>query len=212
MNINAPTSTAVVEAAIADLITRAKGLDAIFDALAVVDGIVDTIVARVTAAVATAAALSTHDTALGVVDANVDTLVARVTAAVATAAALSTHDTALGVVDGMVDSLEAERLQRVTGKVARASTTSSSLADVVNVSDKGVLTGIYQFVRGDNQGFWKLTIDGTVVVDDSENFVYGNTKHGGLSFNHRFDTSLRVEHKNQDGSTTLITYVAYTTD
>lgn len=90
--------------------------------------------------------------------------------------------------------------------------------DVVNITDKGVLTGITMLVDSTSTDeYVRITIDGSVIYDG----VFGNTFNsstvavvtgGTLSFNHRFDTSLKVEHKRGTAFGSLRTLVSYTTD
>jgi hypothetical protein len=90
-------------------------------ALTTAQGDLTTLLARVTAAVATASALSTHDGKLDTAQGNLTTILSRVTEAVATASALSTHDGKLDTAQGNLTTL----LARVTEAVATASALST---------------------------------------------------------------------------------------
>lgn len=125
--------------------------------------------------------------------------------------ALATHDTALGVVDGNVDNLEAERLQRVVARAVQATTASDTLADVVNISDKGVLTGISQMAVANDSMKLKVIIDGVTILD-TFTFTKLASCPRSIAFNHRFDTSLQVQHSNTGNAEQVQTLVSYTTD
>lgn len=103
-----------------------------------------------------------------------------------------------------------ELAQRGTPKMVRVATTSDTLSDVLNITDKGVLTGIVQNSGGADVGYLKITIDGVVMY--AEALFVGNNKTQSLAFNHRFNTSLRVEHENSGDVVTISTFVSYTTD
>lgn len=99
---------------------------------------------------------------------------------------------------------------------------NSTYTEVVNVTDKGILTGISQFIRDDisagTNGHVKIVIDGTTVYDGV--FCYYSffgsanwTGHNSLSFIHQFNTSLVVYHKASASEATAIhTLVSYTID
>lgn len=121
--------------------------------------------------------------------------------------ALATHDGKLDTVDGLVDNLEAERLQRAVGKAVAVVTSLATYADVVNITDKGVLTGITSVPSGTQAISLRITIDGGTPIELLN--VTANVEGVGIAFNHRFDTSLQVEHKLAavDGSgRTICTY------
>lgn len=138
----------------------------------------------------------------------------------ATVSAVGTTKSVVAYLKGLVQ----EMAQRGTPKMVSAITSSTDLADVVNITDKGVLTGIVQFmnyVTDAEAGWFILTIDGVVVYDnvnspnhqtistDSATTLMSTT----IPFNHRFSTSLRVQHKVNTGSHgRLYTFVTYTTD
>lgn len=120
-----------------------------------------------------------------------------------------------------------ELSQRRVAKTAVANNAVVGLADVINITDKGILIGISQYIRStlgagfSATGRIKLTIDGIVVLDDNA-FTYAfldpNNPYfcnNSLAYNHRFNTSLRVEHAiNEVGGAVgnVYTKVAYTID
>lgn len=113
---------------------------------------------------------------------------------------------AIGYLKGIIQELA----QRGTAEFADVGGTSDTLADVVNITDKGVLTGVAMVMEGADRGRLKITIDGVAIMNDRR-FVF-NSLQNSLAFNHRFNTSLRVEHRNEGNAVAYLTYVAYTTD
>jgi len=103
-----------------------------------------------------------------------------------------------------------ELAQRGTSEMASAMTTSNTVEDVVNITDKGVLTGISQHSEGADPGRIVVTIDGVEIFALGQ-FTY-DSQANSLAFNHRFNTSLQVEHANVGGSVEINTIVAYTID
>jgi len=87
--------------------------------------------------------------------------------------------------------------------------------DVVNITDKGVLTGISVSMNHTAAYSVKvrITIDGTVVRSGifADTHAAEQTTSLGLAFNHRFDTSLRVENYNSAAGATYIS-ASYTKD
>lgn len=127
------------------------------------------------------------------------------------------NKTIMSYIKGMIQELA----QRGTPHVDVLRTSNAEYVDVTNITDKGVLVGIYQYfelpISDDRQGFFNLTIDGNVIYDGSRPFTYSNSTEkeevsGSLSFNHRFNTSLQVQAKVSGGAIQIDTYVAYTTD
>ena len=114
---------------------------------------------------------------------------------------------------GYIKGLVQEMAQRDTAKVASAThagSSSTSYSDIVNITDKGVLTGISQSIdAAAGNAYIKIVLDG-VTITDSATIREGSGI--GLSFNHRFNTSLQVQHKTQFGSAYQYTSVAYTID
>lgn len=114
-------------------------------------------------------------------------------------------------------TLDTERAQREVSKMAVDDNATDSFEDIVNITDKGVLTGISQiittFTAASNVQL-NIVIDGVTVFDSLtiNNFVtIGDTI--SFAFNHRFDTSLLVQHKVSSNSKgTVRSFVMYTTD
>jgi len=123
--------------------------------------------------------------------------------------------------------LNQELSQRQVGRIAFDNNVQNNvLEDVVNINDKGVLTGIrsqlYSNAANPSSGFVKVTIDGVALTNldyfptsvmftnsIGTDFWYGIAS---LSFNHRFNTSLRVEHRKDLAGGELKTVVSYTID
>lgn len=110
---------------------------------------------------------------------------------------------------------------------ADSNVADNTYEDVVNITDKGVLTGIWVEITGENNadpgdGSLLINIDGGGDVglglikstktshDAGINVNYFG--YGSYSFNHRFDTSLRVQHKKSEANGTIRTTVLYTTE
>ncbi len=107
------------------------------------------------------------------------------------------------------NELQLELAQRNTGVIAWDSNANTgNYEDIVSISDKGVLTGISS---GNNIA---ATMDILVTIDGGALTVINHDIIGDLvtsfSFNHRFDTSLRVQHKADAGI--MESDVMYTTD
>ncbi len=112
-----------------------------------------------------------------------------------------------------------ERAQRNVAKFALGSVASATPADVINISDKGVFTGLNQnfaVSAADNGGYFVITIDGTsigsIIVGASMSNTNSMAVGISLAFTHRFDTSLRVQHYTDGGAGTLKTMASYTID
>ena len=135
--------------------------------------------------------------------------------------AVGTTKSLVAYLKGLIQELD----QRKVPHVAAGTITNSTTTDVVNITDKGVLTGITQCVRDrtGTGGVWGgallLSIDGVQMIWTG-NFTITQqpiTYQDGqwcvpLSFNHRFNTSLRVQHYAAYDNNTVTTYVTYTTD
>lgn len=107
--------------------------------------------------------------------------------------------------------------QLKTAKAVNYEHTGDTFADAVNISDKGVLTGVSVLYHAvdTNYAYVKITIDGVVVLPGTVYFGAGDATHIGnnnsLAFFHRFNTSLRVEVK--CGASKYAKFcVSYTTD
>lgn len=111
----------------------------------------------------------------------------------------------------MVKGLIQKLAQGSVARMTMVSGTSSSLADVLNITDKGILTGIVQLTEGADDGRLTITVDGTVIYSNNVG-VQQKAGHISLPFYHRFDTSLRVQHSNVGNSVQINTFVMYTTD
>lgn len=126
------------------------------------------------------------------------------------------HDTDLPAAQTDLDILTQEAEQRNVGKIYQGNINNATFADVVNITDKGVLTGISQqctAYTADGRGYIKLVIDGTQVVSDPFLNFYEAGDHRALRFQHRFNTSLQVQHKiNAADLGTVHTFVACTID
>jgi hypothetical protein len=130
--------------------------------------------------------------------------------------AVGTTKSLMAYLKGLVQELA----QRGTAKCATATySTNTNYSDVINITDKGVLTGIYQNVGlVATTGKLKVIIDGTQLLE-STTFSYvsninGLIYPGSLAFNHRFNTSLQVQHATTASGTgeSVTTIVSYTTD
>ncbi len=129
---------------------------------------------------------------------------------------VSAVNSLMAYIKGLTQELD----QRSVAKVAWALDSTNSFTDVLNLSDKGVLTGIFQALQlsdvasGTEQGGIRLTIDGVLKWTEpnfSEKFTTdGSASFASLSFNHRFDTSIQVEAKNSGNTISVWTSVAYT--
>jgi len=115
--------------------------------------------------------------------------------------------------------------QRYVPKVATASEDTNVYSNIIDITDKGILTGVSQFMTGDiGAGFdaighIKIILDGVTVIDDGfftlGQFIANEVRinNNSLHFNHRFNTSLQVQHKVvENGGITALVYskVSYT--
>ncbi len=106
--------------------------------------------------------------------------------------------TEIGVVDGNVDILTQEADQRSVPKVYSNSYNGTAFTDIVNITDKGVLTGISTFLTQYTAAsfiHWKIIVDGVTLYDGEIMSFSEKGQAKSLSFNHKFDTSLQVQHK-----------------
>ncbi len=116
--------------------------------------------------------------------------------------------------------LTQELAQRNVSKTVIVAVASVAWGDIVNITDKGVLTGLSQVpsleIAADGAGAIRYTIDGTLVVTITVFSQVDATQDlavsGCLSLNHRFDTSLRVEAKGTNATIVHHTTAAYTID
>ncbi len=122
--------------------------------------------------------------------------------------------------DEIRDAIALEFDQKQVGVIAYdANSQAATYEDVVNISDKGVLTGITSLVfstSNAHDGTILVTIDGgaltAMAVFSRVPNLDDTTNSQSLSFGHRFDTSLRVQHKKSNGLDNIYTSVAYTID
>lgn len=117
---------------------------------------------------------------------------------------------------GGLDILTQEEDQRKTPKMVCGTTAGTEYVNVLNITDKGFLTGIEQGVAAftaDGYANLKIIIDAVTIYDGA---TMAFTKKGDIfpaSFNHRFNTSLQVQHKVTAADTgTIRTCVEHTTD
>lgn len=103
-------------------------------------------------------------------------------------------ETALIVAD--TDVLQQEWAKRNVSQVAQTNVANNTYADIVNISDKGVITGmmgyIYSFTDVGNVEFI-ITIDGVAIITEIFLYFSATGQANSLSFNHRFNTDLRVQ-------------------
>ena len=112
------------------------------------------------------------------------------------------------------NALETERLQRVTGAMAEDTNSTGSLENVVNITDKGVLTGVSTSVSsytGVGEIVLKVIIDGVTIYNTVLLAFEAKGQSNSIAFNHRFDTSLQIQHS-QSGTAMVRTIATYTTD
>lgn len=122
----------------------------------------------------------------------------------------------IGYLKGLIQELDQRSVPHAVGALIA----NVNWADVVNINDKGVLTGISQYVdlqgAANQWGKIRLTIDGVLIFTD-DNFCrtvladVGGSMSSSLPFNHRFNTSLQVEHCGS-AAQDVFTKVSYTTD
>jgi len=109
-----------------------------------------------------------------------------------------------------------EMAQRNVAMCAQNGATSTTWVDIVNINDKGVLTGLaaftYAFTATSVIQF-AVTIDGTLILSFPILTFTGIGQSNSLSYNHRFDTSLQVQiNIGSDSKGAAIGIVSYTKD
>lgn len=143
---------------------------------------------------------------------------------------VGTENSIIAYTKALIQELDQRKVAKVANNLTNngAWTTPTYIA-VVNITDKGVLTGISQHLwhaatdtAAEVYGKLKVTIDGTLILDDAyftrAQYVATYSPKPGctnsLAFNHRFNTSLLVEHLHTigDGLYNLSTNVSYTID
>lgn len=91
-----------------------------------------------------------------------------------------------------------------TPKVANATASSTSFADLINITGKGYLIGVDAVMAYSNAAFVKLVIDGATIIDGTIQFSGGhNYSSNSLPLIFRFESSLQVQIKVNDYSTTF---------
>ena len=133
---------------------------------------------------------------------------------------ISTVATQVIIVKNLVNNLEAERLKRAVLYVTQLDGEAAGLTDIVNISDKGILSFIFQKITygstGDNTSL-KIIVDGVTKLDVSnQNEVLSGFRQarqsGMLMFNYPFETSLQVQYAKTGGTPVSNSFVVYTTD
>lgn len=96
------------------------------------------------------------------------------------------------------------------------STALATAQDIVNITDKGILTGVAMMCTAytaDGYGRIKITIDGSVLLDGRFLQIDEEGRHNSLAFLHKFETSLLVQcYMNAINKATILTVVSYATD
>lgn len=119
-----------------------------------------------------------------------------------------------------VSELNKELAQRKVSQGITVKCTSATYVNVISISDKGVFTGVSQCL-GDGAtayGELKVVIDGVTIIDTIDaaaHFTIASTNTCGnnsLSFNHRFNTSLQIQHARVTGSPFMSTTASWTID
>ncbi len=131
-----------------------------------------------------------------------------------------TGTTLPAAITAVTTGIDAIHDQTLVGVCTKTSNITTSYTDVVNISDKGVLTGASQWLyHGESVVYGatiKITIDGVELVEITSFAAMDGAPEwniaNSLSFNHRFDTSLQVEHKSTLADKAANTAVSYTTD
>ena len=100
----------------------------------------------------------------------------------------------------------------LSAKSIKLNGTQTSYATVINVTGRGELRAITQFVAASRIGHIKITIDGVLffdsVVDNAGNGFVNGTKFSCATIIKEFYASLKVEHK-VDSSAAITTIVSY---
>ncbi len=97
----------------------------------------------------------------------------------------------------------------VTNQVSTTATTT-----VVTVTGSGLLTGITQVITGTSGLSADLVIilDGLTIYNDSTGIDPTDNAVVALSFMHKYNTSMTIQHKNNSTSNQLRTIVTYITN
>ena len=123
-----------------------------------------------------------------------------------------------------IKGLVQEMHQRYVPKAAMGSTDQTNWTQVISVTDKGVLTGVTQYLNGTNGGYGgiKIVIDGVVILeaeDFCQIYMYQQfqvsvswCRTGSLSFNHRFNSQLTIYAKSSAQYSYVTTISSHTID
>lgn len=132
------------------------------------------------------------------------------------------HDVHDPAIIAAITILTANMALKENVKLVGATASTAAYVSVLDITDKGFLTGISQYPifsvsDEDIDGFIKLTIDGGVEYDGDfcHMRLLADKTHAagiGVCFDHKFETSLKVEHKVGSINQRARTLVAYTND
>jgi hypothetical protein len=134
-------------------------------------------------------------------------------------AVLKVSDT--DIISAYVKGLVQRADQGSVPKMVQVAGGNGALADIVNILDKGILTGLSIeaiYITGAKPiGYLKITIDGEVIfVETAVIFATSSAAYPvyrTIPFNHPFSTSLRIEGKCSNTATGTINFLAsYTVD
>jgi hypothetical protein len=106
---------------------------------------------------------------------------------------------------------EGTDFSRYTPGYAGATVNANALTTLVNVSGRGIITGIDQQSGLSTNGTLKLTIDGVVVINDTT-FSVGTssvTRGGSLASLYPFKQSFLLEHSTSGAAAATTTKVSY---
>ena len=117
---------------------------------------------------------------------------------------------------GIIQELD----QRSVSHAVYAVAAPPTYTDIVNITDKGVFTGISQVFdaigNSDDYGYFKIIIDGVTIITDARMAVQTGTNDMAagvaVAFNHRFNTSFQAQYKTMNAVAALQNVVTYTTD
>lgn len=125
--------------------------------------------------------------------------------------AVGTTKSLAGYLKGLIQELD----QKSVPMCGYLVTAGSALADVVNINDKGMLTGfVGKGSSGTDYIYIKVTLDGVCILDADASGIGQVTETDAVSipFHHRFNTSLRVQARNAAGTATMVYLAPYTKD
>lgn len=132
------------------------------------------------------------------------------------------RSTDVPAIAALIDPLQLYLDKKAVSHIVGADATTALYVTVVDISDKGILTGISQYGNrhepvNDIRGSIKITIDGDVKYDGE--FCYDDMRvdmcyggGGSISLDIPFETSLKVEHKAAIANCGCRTLVGYTVD